>query len=85
MLRYDASLWLPAFAIPWLGWQSLYLLASARSPAPRRWITWSIRPRRLASSSATGGRLFALLVAALPTLAMTGLVILHHALAMILP
>ena len=85
MLRYDASLWLPAFAIPWLGWQSLYLLASARGarPSPLDHMVDSAASAR--QFVGYWGALFALLVAALPTLAMTGLVILHHALAMILP
>ena len=34
MLRFDASLWFPALVIPWLGWRSLGLLASARDARP---------------------------------------------------
>jgi hypothetical protein len=80
MLSSDASLWFPVLILPWLGWRSLGLLVTAWNPRPS--------PLDHVIDSAASARQFlaywcalsALLLAAIPTLALTGLVLLHHAL-----
>ncbi len=82
MVTSDASLWFPALIIPWLGWRSVGLLILARNPAPA--------PFDHLFHSAASARRFvgywcafsALLMAAAPALALTGVLVLHHALAM---
>ena len=76
----DASVWFPAIVLPWLAWRSIGLLLSARSPSPA--------PLDRVFDSATALRRFfgfsfamsVVLLAAVPTLALAGLVVLHHAL-----
>jgi hypothetical protein len=78
LFNSDASPWFPAVIIPWLVWRSVGLLMAAGTPhAPLD---------RLVESRAMAGRfvgyfsaLSALLIAAVPILAMAGLVGLHHA------
>jgi hypothetical protein len=80
MLSGDASFWFPLLVIPWLAWRSIGLLLRAGNPtfAPCDHIFDSISftCRFFGYSFA----LLALLLAAVPTLALAGLVVLHHAL-----
>jgi hypothetical protein len=82
MFQSDASLWFPAVIIPWLGWRSGILLISSGNPGPAPFDSLfdsAARARRFVGYSCA---LLALLLVAVPTLAMTGLLVLHHAFVM---
>jgi hypothetical protein len=78
-LLFDTWPWFPALALCWLGWQSVCLLLATRDAGGL--------PLDQVFVSATSARRFAahwillctLLIAALPTLTMAGLLLLHHA------
>jgi hypothetical protein len=83
MLSFDASLWFPALVIPWLAWRSVGLLVSAGSPRPSPFDQALDSPASARRFAGYWCALLALLLAAVPTLALTGLVILHHALGLV--
>ena len=76
----DASLWFPALVMPWLAWRSVGLLLWAGEPprAPLDHVFDSAAlTRRFVGYSFASSALF---LAAVPTFALAGLVVLHHAL-----
>jgi hypothetical protein len=85
MLESDASLWFPVLILPWLGWRSLTLLVSASSR--RRSPLDHILDSRASARQFFGYwcAFWALLLAAIPTLGLTGLIVLHHALGAFVP
>ena len=79
-LSWDASLWFPLLVIPWLAWRSIVLLlrAGSISIAPLDHVFDSLATRRRFLGYSLS--LLALLLAAMPTFALAGLVVLHHTL-----
>jgi hypothetical protein len=82
-IAFDPDVWFPAVAIPWLLWRSSGLLVSARRDVPASLDQVFDSPRVACRFAGYSLAFWALLLAALPTLALAGLIVLHHALAAI--
>jgi hypothetical protein len=85
MLTWEASAWFPALAVVWLAWRSLGLLASAQSTRPTPLDRVFDSPGSARRFLGFWTALSALFLAALPGLALAGLIALHHVLAIFVP
>jgi len=79
VLSYQPALCLLALVVPWLGWRTVGLLFSVRGSAEAPLDRVVDDPARACSFVGYWAALWALLVAALPTLALAGLMLLHQA------